>query len=103
MKFDARKLKLSWILLTIGLVSCREVELTPHVPDFQLNETRVYTKITKSQTTIKFDRVEPLVYADGMYCFPKEQVVYMLEEWDREKSRSKITGNPGQLEVAPWH
>jgi hypothetical protein len=78
------------IAFLIILSGCgTNLRLTPHVPDFQLKEVRKYTPISEKNQYTKFDKLLPLDAVDSMYCFPKEEVSALVQEWKRRRQAPK--------------
>lgn len=77
------------ILLVPIAISCAENrKLTLHVPDFQLGETRQYNTITKKNTELtKNPKLVPLERVDGMFCFPKDEITLLIQDWRRYNAR----------------
>lgn len=92
---EKERLRLSAILSLVFLVSCSsDIKLTPHVPDFTLNETRKYKPVSeKNQDIGDTPELLSLESVDGMYCFPKEEVAMLIDEWNRRKQNEMATSN----------
>lgn len=74
------------ILSLVFLASCNDkVKLTPHVPDFQLEEVRKYNTLSKKNSDPGNNpKLLPLEAVDGMYCFPKEEIAVVIDEWRKQ-------------------
>lgn len=79
---------MSVILSLVFLASCNDkVKLTPHVPDFQLEEVRKYNTLSKKNSDPGNNpKLLPLEAVDGMYCFPKEEIAVVIKEWEKQNA-----------------
>ena len=64
-------------------------DVHPTIPDFQLNEARVYKIVDKQNVKFEYDKTIPLQSVDGYVCLSQADYIALREFYISQKKSQK--------------